>query len=411
MGLSMSTNPTMNVPSEKQSDRLLWLAAAAVAGMGVMWLVISQPWSSGVSEPAAIAVPAAVTATPQPAAAESEVARADATPLRSGLDDPLRMAQLAYEAGMLTEPENYSAWTLFAGVLEQEPGNVIALEGLNKVAADLLQRSAVALEQGRYDDARATVDRILGALPDHEGAMALALRVEDAAPKPETEPVAEPETVQVVVAAPRPEPVREEPKVDLVLLAHDAFDQAMRENRLLTPANDNARLHVKRMIDENATHELAIRDRDLLVTELLARSTQALEALDPDAARTWIDEAERIAADQAPIAAARTVLTDRLIAMETAKPLPASALTVIDYVAPEYPRNAATRGVEGWVDVQFMVASDGSTRNIVVADASHERYFREEAMAAVSQWRFEPRVFMDRPIDQQTYTRVRFVLE
>jgi hypothetical protein len=32
-------------------------------------------------------------------------------------------------------------------------------------------------------------------------------------------------------------------------------------------------------------------------------------------------------------------------------------------------------------------------------------------MAAVSQWRFEPRVFMDRPIDQQTYTRVRFVLE
>jgi TonB family protein len=408
MGLSMSTNPTMNAPSEKQSDRLLWLAAAAVAGMGVTWLVISQPWSSGISAPVVIAPPA-VSTTPPPPVTESSVAPAE-TPLSSGLDDPLRMAQLAYEAGMLTEPEDYSAWTLFAGVLVQDPGNAIALEGLDKVAADLLQRGAVALEQGRYDDARATVDRILGALPDHEGATALALRVQDAAPKPDPEPVVEVEPVQVIVAAPRPEPVREEPKIDLVLVAHDAFDRAMRENRLLTPANDNARLHVKRMIDENPAHELAIQDRDLLVTELLARSRQALEALDPDAARTWIDEAERIAADQAPIAAARTSLTDGLIAMETAKPLPASALTVVDYVAPEYPRYAATRGLEGWVDVEFIVTSNGSTRDIAVADASHERYFREEAMAAVSQWHFEPRIFMDRPIDQKTYTRVRFVL-
>jgi TonB family protein len=401
----------MNAPSEKQSDRLLWLAAAAVAGMAVMWLVISQPWSSGVSEPAAIEVPAAALATPRPAAIESEVVPGETTPLRSGLDDPLRMAQLAYDAGMLTEPEDYSAWTLFAGVLVQDPGNVIALEGLNQVAADLLQRGAVALEQGRYDDARSTVDRILGAMPDHEGATALALRLEDAAPEPEPEPVVEPETVRVVVAAPRPAPEREEPRVDPVVVAHDAFERAMRENRLLTPANDNARLHVRRMLDENSAHELAIQDRDLLVTELLARSTQALEALDPDAARTWIDEAQRIAADQAPIAAARTSLTERLIAMESAKPLPASALTVVDYVAPEYPRNAAMRGVQGWVDVEFTVASDGSTRNIAVADASHDRYFRDEAMAAVSQWRFEPRVFMDRPIDQKSYTRVRFVLE
>ena len=39
---------------------------------------------------------------------------------------------------------------------------------------------------------------------------------------------------------------------------------------------------------------------------------------------------------------------------------------------------------------------DGTTRNIKIADASHENYFRKEAVAAVEKWRFEPRVFMDR---------------
>jgi TonB family protein len=107
---------------------------------------------------------------------------------------------------------------------------------------------------------------------------------------------------------------------------------------------------------------------------------------------------------------ARLALTDRLIAMESAKTLPASALTVINYVAPLYPRFAATREVEGWVDLEFTVGRNGATQDIRVADASHERYFRDEAITAVQQWRFEPRIFMDQPIEQKTFTRVRFVL-
>jgi protein TonB len=85
-------------------------------------------------------------------------------------------------------------------------------------------------------------------------------------------------------------------------------------------------------------------------------------------------------------------------------------LKIVDYVAPTYPRYAATRGIEGWVDLEFTVARNGATKDIEVGDASHERYFRDEAVEAVQQWRFEPRVFMDQPIDQRTFTRLRFVL-
>jgi TonB family protein len=342
--------------------------------------------------------------------------------LSSNLDNPLRMAQLAYEAGMLTEPEDYSAWTLYSNVLEKDPSNAAAFQGLEKVAADVLQRGGVALEQGRYQDAKSAADKILGALPEHTGARNLAARLDamapkEAAPPPRAAPATAPtpEITARVTPAPviRPEVEKapEQPKIDPVVAAHEAFTRAMSENRLLTPANNNARHYVETMITAQANHDFTRQDRGVLVTELLARSTQALEALDTEAARTWIDEAERLATDQSAVATARLALSDRLIAMESAKVLPASTLKIVDYVAPDYPRFAASRGIEGWVDLEFTVARDGSTKNIEVADASHERYFRDEAVGAVQRWHFEPRVFMDQRIDQRAYTRVRFILE
>jgi TonB family protein len=416
----MSANPVIESGTQQQSDRLLWLAGGVVVALGVTWLLISQPWSSSTVSDAP-SVPAAVQTTPDiapagaPVVAPTSAASVPPQPeLGSSLNNPLRMAQLAYDAGMLIEPEDYSAWTLFARVLEEEPGNGIAQEGLQKVAADLVQRGTVALEQGRYADVSATVDRVLGKLPEHSGANELAARLEALQPKaPEPVAAPEPEAARAAVAEPAAPAVAEprpEPKVDPVVVAHEAFERALRDNRVLTPADDSARHYVGIMIQAQPSHELTRKDQDLLVTELLARSSQALEALDTEGARAWIDAAEPIAADQAPIVAARDAWLQRLIAMESAKPLPASALTVRTYVPPNYPRAAATRGTEGWVDLEFTVAADGSTRDVTVADASHERTFREEAIAAVAQWRFEPRVFMDRPIDQRTYTRVRFLL-
>jgi TonB family protein len=404
----MSANPMSRSSTEQQNDRLLWLAAAVLGAMGVTWLVISQPWSSDATPAPASPTTAATTAAPpanSPVAPTSDV---DTDPvLTTNLDNPLRMAELAYEAGMLIEPEDYSAWTLFASVLAQEPDNAAALAGLQKVADDLVQRGSVALEQGRYDDTVAMLERIFGTLPEHAGALELQTRLE--ASRPEPEPPPEPEPARVAEAAPAPAPVREEPKVDPVVVAHAGFETALAANRILTPPNDNARHYVELMIAAAPSNPQTRADRDLLVTELLARSAQSLEALDTDGARAWIDAAEPLAANPAQIAAARNAWTDRIIAMETAKPLPASAMKLVNYVPPEFPRNAVTRGIEGWVDVEFTVAANGTTRDISAADASHERMFRAEAIAAVTQWTFEPRIFMERPIDQRVHTRVRFV--
>ena len=144
---------------------LLWIAGGAIAAVGAAWLVITQPWTSSDVDAPEIAFARAPTPSAEASPAlttEVEAAVGDASALApdATLDNPLRMAELAYDAGMLIEPEEYSAWTLYSRVLKTEPDNTAARDGLTKVADDLVRRGETALDQGRFDDARATVERI-----------------------------------------------------------------------------------------------------------------------------------------------------------------------------------------------------------------------------------------------------------
>jgi TonB family protein len=411
---------TAKTTSSDQGDLLLWIAGGAIAAVGAAWLFITQPWKSTEAD----APPVVAASRPSPAAAASpalttevEAAAGDATALapEAALDNPLRMAELAYEAGMLVEPEEFSAWTLFARVLKSDPDNAAARDGLTKVADDLVRRGATALDQGRFDDAGAMVQRIRASLPDHAGAKALALKIwpevvplaptRDALPLPEPEM---PRVARVEEAAPAPPPPK--PQVNPLVEAGNAFDKAMAEGRLLTPSEQSAKHFVVVLNRLDVDHELAKNARSKLSLEFLSRAAQSIEALDPEAADIWIDEAEALlGATDDGVRKARSALTEQLIAMESAKPVPASALKIATYVAPSFPQRANERSIEGWVDIEFTVGTDGKTRNISVTDASHEALFRREATEAVSKWQFEPRVFMGRAIEQSSFTRIRFV--
>jgi TonB family protein len=408
---------TAKESSSNQADLLLWIAGGAIAAIGAAWLVIMQPWKGGADdEEIALAMAPTSSAAVAPALtapAEAVAGDAAAAP-EAELDNPLRMAQLAYDAGMLVEPDEYSAWTLFQRVLKNDPGNEAALEGLTKVADDLVRRGETALDQGRFDDARATVERIRAALPKHEGAKELAQKIwPDAGGKPVAPalPLPEPE-VQVarVETAPAPTPPPK-PQVDPLAEANQAFEKALAEGRLLTPAEQSAKHYVSVLNRLNVDHDFSKRARTTLSAEFLSRAAQSIAALDPEAAGIWIDEAEGlVGATDDGVRKARAALTEQLIAMEAAKPIPASSLKISTYVAPDYPQRATERNIQGWVDVEFTVGTDGRTRNIVVTDASHETMFRREATDAVEKWQFEPRVFMGRPIEQTSFTRIRFVL-
>ena len=411
----MTTQPRSNDVGN-QSDLLLWVAGGVVAAVGVAWLVIMKPWAGGGDAPIAQAESAVMVAT----AANAPPDQGDPIApegAQAALDNPLHMAELAYQAGMLVEPEEYSAWTLYSRVVKSEPDNQAAVEGLTKVADDLVRRGETALEQGRFDDARAAVERIRSVLPTHSGAKALGEKIWPAGGvasnsrtpesfKPEIPVQQPPPKVAPVEVAPQ---APAKPAVDPVVEASQAFEQAMAASRLLTPSEQSAKHFVEVLVATSPNHDLTRKARERLSREFLSRATQSLEALDTEAAGIWIDEAEAMGVDANGVRKARSDLTDQQIALESAKPLPASALKIATYVAPVYPDRANERRVEGWVDVEFTIMPDGSTHDVTVANASHETTSGKEAIAAVQQWKFEPRIFMNRPIEQRSYTRIRFV--
>lgn len=59
-------------------------------------------------------------------------------------------------------------------------------------------------------------------------------------------------------------------------------------------------------------------------------------------------------------------------------------------VPPTYPARALTKGIEGFVDVQFQVNAMGSTDDVRVIRANPEGVFDKAAIRAVKRWKYLP---------------------
>ncbi len=61
-------------------------------------------------------------------------------------------------------------------------------------------------------------------------------------------------------------------------------------------------------------------------------------------------------------------------------------------VQPQYPRRALSRGIEGYVIVEFTVTTNGSVRDPVVVDADPPNIFDSAAIKAALKFKYKPRV-------------------
>ena len=77
-------------------------------------------------------------------------------------------------------------------------------------------------------------------------------------------------------------------------------------------------------------------------------------------------------------------------------------------VEPIYPLRARSRGIEGWVEVEFAIDKDGSVINPVIVDSEPSSIFNHTTLKAVSRWRYQPQI-----IDNTAVVRsgVRVIIE
>lgn len=79
-------------------------------------------------------------------------------------------------------------------------------------------------------------------------------------------------------------------------------------------------------------------------------------------------------------------------------------------IAPQYPRQAAREGIEGYVKVQFIVKVDGTVREAKVIESRPRGVFDAAAVSAALKWKFKPRVIDGKPVEQRGVQQIDFRL-
>ncbi|HUA88697.1 MAG TPA: TonB family protein [Steroidobacteraceae bacterium] len=212
------------------------------------------------------------------------------------------------------------------------------------------------------------------------------------------------------------------------------FNQRLAQGRLVEPANDSARYYLEQLAQSQPAGASTIAARTAYESRLLEEVHNAARAQDLPAARRWLAEAqaagvnpEQLASAQAEIGAGAPRAAAPAAAPAAATPAPAApaptpaaaAPTYVDAstlkrtrtVNPDYPPQARERGIEGWVDLQFVVNTDGTVGEAQVVGAQPADVFEQSALEAVRRWRFQPVVREGAAVPQKARVRLRFTVQ
>jgi protein TonB len=81
-------------------------------------------------------------------------------------------------------------------------------------------------------------------------------------------------------------------------------------------------------------------------------------------------------------------------------------------INPDYPPRALSRGLEGWVEVQFTITATGTVKDAIVVNSDPKNIFDDAALKAIARWRYNPKVEGGVAIERVGMrTRISFQLE
>lgn len=86
-------------------------------------------------------------------------------------------------------------------------------------------------------------------------------------------------------------------------------------------------------------------------------------------------------------------------------------LTPLARISPVYPLLAKRRGIEGEVQVAFVVDQNGTVKNIEILSAIPQGFFEQSVRNCVSKWRFKPGTVGGEPVETKVETAIKFELE
>ena len=282
---------------------------------------------------------------------------------------------------------NDSAHAYLLAARRLDPADPGVQQGVTALAT-LLQRNArQAIREGRLDDAGGWV----------HNAVALDVNRADVA------------ELRSELEVARLGNLRED-RARLLMLVN----QRIAQDRLIEPVADSARHYLDLLRASDPTYEGLPETSALLASRALAEARRRAAAGDADGADELLRAAVGAGAQRtdvtalsAEIAAAHTATSK---VRQASSVVPENALRRIRFVQPQYPARALEQGIRGWVDLEFTVAADGTTRDARVRAAEPAQVFDRAALNAVRRWRYEPYKVDGQAVDQRVAARMRFEL-
>jgi periplasmic protein TonB len=190
-----------------------------------------------------------------------------------------------------------------------------------------------------------------------------------------------------------------------------SFRQRLEQGHVLEPGTDSAKFYLAQLTQTDPGSSVAQQARSAYAQRALEEARGALASQDLAHAGLWLTEARAAGADAAEL---RT-LDDSLSAAQSPSQPPdsivnESTLTRTHYVAPRYPEAASQHALGGWVDLQFLVGTDGTVSDEKVVGAQPAGMFEQAALEAVREWRYQAVMRAGQAVSQRAQVRVRFAV-
>jgi protein TonB len=81
-------------------------------------------------------------------------------------------------------------------------------------------------------------------------------------------------------------------------------------------------------------------------------------------------------------------------------------------VNPQYPMRAQQRGIEGWVEVEFVISAAGTVKNPKVVAYHPSTIFNRAALRAIRKWKYNPKIEEGKAVERPgVVVRLSFDLE
>lgn len=308
----------------------------------------------------------------------------------------LNDARTAMADGRYTDPPERSAFHYFSTVLALDPDNGDAIAGIDAIADRHLTNARVLLAARKIAEAGVALEKARRVRPDHAG-----LTVLDRQWRRELRKIL---AASTVVAKPVSEPA---PKTTVARL-QDVIQRAIGTDAPAAKVEDSPSPRVAAGSAPDVEQESVAPTPP--VADVMA-AAPALAATKPSAlTNAWaaLSAPEPESTSIRGSGAGANIVDEKAVA--AASPAPASLGSaepkLIKMVQPEYPQEALMRGLEGWVDVSLQVSPSGDVIGSRVEDSSRGRMFNRAALAAVQQWKYEPR--NDGILSERVRVRLQF---